>query len=133
MGIQPDRRSLEIGELKIDCAMFRGLVDWNIQSELAPDEHHDGDCGKQRQRADDIDSVPPCHVFKLLIGVWHNLFLIECDHFIREQFFLAGCACRETVAAVIDNGLDLEIVVCAAALQGRETGWLDKIAPLLAA
>jgi hypothetical protein len=42
-------------------------------------------------------------------------------------------AAWRAVAAVIDNGLDLEIVVCAAALQGRETGWLDKIAALLAA
>jgi hypothetical protein len=48
------------------------------------------------------------------------LFLIESDEFVGQQFLPAGCAGWKTVAAVVNNGLDLETVMHPAALQGRE-------------
>ena len=57
------------------------------------------------------------------------LSLIERYQFIGERLAFA----RKQVAPVIDDGLDLEIVPCAAALQGGETRRLDEIAPLFAA
>ena len=61
------------------------------------------------------------------------LFLIEGDELVRQQFLPAGCAGRKTVAAVVNDGLDLEIVMHPSALQGRKSCRFDKIAALFAA
>jgi hypothetical protein len=59
------------------------------------------------------------------------LFLIKGNELVREHFFPAGSAGRETVAAVVNNGFDLETVMDAATLQSREPCRFDKVAALL--
>ena len=55
--------------------------------------------------------------------------MVKGDESARHDF---AVGVGQLIAAVIDNGLDLEIVLRAAALQRGVPGWLDIIAELFA-
>ena len=50
-----------------------------------------------------------------------------------EHFFFTGCARGELMAAIVNDGLHLKLVRCAAALECGKTSWFHEISPLLAA
>src|ERR1700722_11534053 len=56
--------------------------------------------------------------------------LVESEQFVRQQSFLTSWTCGELVSAVVNDGLHLIAMQCAAALESRECGRLDKIPEL---